>query len=246
MPIFQILFLLSNILLQPGQTDTRAIFHGSRDKKIIALTFDACPSFTHGGFDSNIIQVLVDSGVPATFFLSGKWIAKHRRDVKKLSAIRSFELGNHTYSHPHCTNISDDSVQLELQKADSLLKKVTGFPSHLFRPPYGETNGRIEGIAHKFGFITIMYDLASGDPDSTISKERLIRYVTTHARNGSIVVMHINGRGWYTAKSLPEIIQTLRARGFVFVKIGDLLALRNSDHLPSRTQKNDTLRRPFQ
>ncbi|MGD0591382.1 MAG: polysaccharide deacetylase family protein [Bacteroidota bacterium] len=228
MTIVQILFLFSSALLQSEQTDTLAVFHGSRIEKKIALTFDACPSSTHGGFDSSIVQTLVDSGVPATFFLSGKWILKHRRETKMLASVPNFELGNHSYSHPHCMNISDDSVQHELQRTELLLKNISKTSSRLFRPPYVETDGRIERIAQNLGLVTVMYDLASGDPDSTISRDRLIRYVVSHARNGSIIVMHVNGRGWHTAEALPVIIQSLRHKGFVFIKVSDLLTVHGS------------------
>jgi peptidoglycan/xylan/chitin deacetylase (PgdA/CDA1 family) len=200
------------------------LFHGSRDEKKIALTFDACPSSSHHGYDSLIVRTLVDSGVPATFFLSGRWIVKHRRDTKYLASIPSFELGNHSYSHPHYTILSDDSIKLDLQRTEVLLKKITGSSSKLFRPPFGETDQRIEHIVQNLGLSTVMYDLASGDPDSTISQKHLIHYVVSHARNGSIIVMHVNGRGWHTAQALPEIIQSLRINRFVFVKVSELLA----------------------
>jgi peptidoglycan-N-acetylglucosamine deacetylase len=238
MTIVQILFLFSSALIQSEQADTLAMFHGSRSEKKIALTFDACPSSTHGGFDSSIVRTLIDSGVPATYFLSGKWIVKHRRETKRLASVPIFELGNHSYSHPHCMNISDDSVQHELQRTELLLKNISKTSSHLFRPPYGETDGRIKHIAQNLGLVTVMYDLASGDPDSTISRERLVRYVVSHTRNGSIIVMHVNGRGWHTAEALPEIIQSLRRKGFVFIKVSDLLAVHDSAHDSTLKKKN--------
>ena len=221
--IIQILFLFSSALVQSEQTDTLALFHGSRIEKKIALTFDACPSSTHGGFDVRIIQTLVDSGVPATFFLSGKWIVKHRNVVRKLASVPGFELGNHSYSHPHWTTISNDSIRQELERTESLLKNIAGYSPKLFRPPYAETNQRVDSIARTIGLTTVMYDLASGDPDSTISRLRLIHYVATSTRNGSIIVMHVNGRGWHTSEALPEIIQALRAKGFIFSKVSELL-----------------------
>jgi peptidoglycan-N-acetylglucosamine deacetylase len=238
MCIIQLLFLFSSTFLQSEQTDTLALFHGPRTEKKIALTFDACPSFTHGGFDSSIVRTLIDSGVPATFFLSGKWIVKHRRETKRLASVPTFELGDHSYSHPHCMNISDDSVQQELQRTELLLKNISKTSSHLFRPPYGETDGRIKHIAQNLGLITVMYDLASGDPDSTFSRERLIRYIVSHARNGSIIVMHVNGRGWHTAEALPEIIQSLRHKGFVFIKVSDFLAVHGSANDSSIKKKS--------
>jgi peptidoglycan/xylan/chitin deacetylase (PgdA/CDA1 family) len=214
---------LSIFFIQSVQTDTLALFHGSRREKKIALTFDACPSSSRGGFDTCIVKTLVDSGVPATFFVSGKWIKKHRRVIKSLAAIKKFELGNHSYSHAHFNVMKEDSIVDELQRTDSLIRAFTGTASRLFRPPYAETDARIERIAHGLGLITVMYDLASGDPDSTSTKERLIKRVTTRARNGSIIVMHINGRGWHTAEALPEIISSLRKKGFIFVKVSELL-----------------------
>jgi peptidoglycan/xylan/chitin deacetylase (PgdA/CDA1 family) len=236
--LFQIFFLLCVVLLQPQQTDAQVLFHGSRHEKKIALTFDACPSYTHGGFDERIVKTLVDSGVPATLFLSGKWIVKHRDVAKKLALVPGFELGNHSYSHPHCTTISDDSIRQELEQTETLLKSIAGTSPKLFRPPYSETDQRVEHITQNLGLATVMYDLASGDPDSTISRERLIRYVVTSARNGSIIVMHMNGRGWHTAEALPQIIQALRAKGFIFSKVSDLLKAQKSDGKSSMNRKN--------
>jgi peptidoglycan-N-acetylglucosamine deacetylase len=236
--LFQLILFLSAVFLQPIQAGARVFFHGSRSEKYIALTFDACPSSTHGGFDMRIVQTLVDSGVPATFFLSGQWIKRHPNEVKKLALVRGFELGNHSYSHPHCTTISNDSIHQELERTESLLNTIVGVSPKLFRPPYAETDQRVDSVATHFGFTTVMYDLASGDPDSTISKSRLIHYVVSSARNGSIIVMHVNGRGWHTSETLPEIIQSLRAKGFIFSKVSELFILQKKAGLSFIEGKN--------
>ena len=88
----------------------------------------------------------------------------------------------------------------------------------------GEEDDRVVRIAGSIGLRTIQFDLASGDPDSSISKERLIEYVSSMAKSGSIIVMHINRHGWHTAQALPEIISRLRKRGFTFVTVGELLS----------------------
>jgi peptidoglycan-N-acetylglucosamine deacetylase len=220
--IFQV-FILSLFLIQTNQSSTISLFHGSRKVNKIALTFDACPSSTHGGYDDQVVRTLVDSNVSATFFLSGRWILKHKLETKHLSSIPFFEIGNHSYNHPHCLNIQDDSIRKELQLTEKVLTNITGISLKLFRPPFGEIDARIECIAQELGFNTIMFDVASGDPDSTITKGRLVKYVCTRAKNGSIIIMHVNGRGWHTAEALPEIIQALRKKGFVFVKVSDLL-----------------------
>jgi peptidoglycan/xylan/chitin deacetylase (PgdA/CDA1 family) len=74
------------------------------------------------------------------------------------------------------------------------------------------------------GLVTVEYDLASGDPDRHATKEKLVEYVTSAAHSGSIIVMHINQRGWHTAEALPDIIAMLRKRGYKLVTVGELLA----------------------
>lgn len=228
---FLLLFIIA-ISQEAHQAEPHPFTHGLRTEKKIALTFDACPSSIHGGYDQQIVSILSDSGVPATFFLSGRWIKKHQLQTKKLASIPAFELGNHSFSHPHLNALSDSAIRTELQRTESLLRRIKGTSTHLFRPPYGENDARILHIAQELGITTVIYDLASGDPDSTISRERLARYVISHTRNGSIIVMHINGRGWHTAEVLPQIIQALRKKGFKFVKVSELLAAeKDSRHL---------------
>jgi len=219
------IWIVSWLLISAHQTfviDTAAIYHGSRTQKKIALTFDACPSTSHGGYDAGVVQVLIDSGVPATFFLSGKWIIRHKEQIKKLASNPNFELANHSYSHPHCTRKSADSVRLEIERTESLLRKYAKTTPKLFRPPFGETDTTLERIVSRLGMRTVMYDLASGDPDTTFTASRLIKYVSSHTQNGSIIVMHVNGRGWHTAEALPEIIRLLRMKGFEFVTVSEL------------------------
>ena len=232
--LIPLIILLNIMLMRPHQVDAQVLLHGSRHNKNIALTFDACPSSVHGGFEEKIIQTLVDSGVPATFFLTGKWILKHRNALKMLAGVHGFELCNHSYSHPHCLTILDDSVRQELLRTEALLKSIVGSTPKLFRPPYGETDQRVDSVAKILGITTVMYDLASGDPDSTISRERLIQYVTSRTRNGSIIVMHVNGRGWHTGEALPAIIQELRARGFIFSKVSELMKTQKRNGSPGK------------
>lgn len=213
------------VLLQMNQGSIFILSHGARNENKIALTFDACPSSVRGGYDNHIVSILVDSGVPATFFLSGRWIQRHRSETKTLASITNFEIGNHSFTHPHMNAISDSMVRSEIFRTESLLQRVVGTSTHLFRPPYGETDTQIVHTAKELGLITVLYDLASGDPDSTISCSRLVNYVASQTRNGSIIVMHVNGHGWHTAEALPQIIRALRSKGFRFVKVSELLSV---------------------
>ena len=201
----------------------QVVFHGDRSAKRVALTFDACATKAPSGYDDGLIRVLVETRTPATLFLGGKWMLDHPEETRKLAAGDRFELGNHSFLHPHMTRIPEDRVRQELEWTQIVIYSLTGRPASLFRPPYGEYDESSLRIAAELGFTTVQFDLASGDPDPSASKERLVRCVVAGARNGSIVVMHMNGRGRHTAQALPAIIDELRRKGFALVTVGDLI-----------------------
>jgi len=209
--------------LPPAPVKPQVLFHGDRSRRQIALTFDACATKIASGYDEAVIRVLVRTRTPATLFLGGKWMLEHPDQTRRLAAIDLFELGNHSFLHPHMTRIPDDRVRQELDWTRIVLHALTGRQASLYRPPYGEHDERISRIAAEAGLTTVQFDLASGDPDPGTSRERLVRSVTAGARNGSIVVMHMNGRGWNTAQALPDIIGELRRKGFDLVTVGEML-----------------------
>ena len=201
----------------------QVVFHGDRGRKEVALTFDACATRGPSGYDEALIRVLIETRTPATLFLGGKWMLEHAQPTRRLAAADIFELANHSFLHPHMTRISDEQAHRELAWTQIVMYSLTGRLAALYRPPFGEHDERIARIAAKLGLTTVQFDLASGDPDPTASKERLVRSVRERAANGSIVVMHMNGRGWNTAQALPEIIAELHQKGFRFVTVGEML-----------------------
>jgi peptidoglycan/xylan/chitin deacetylase (PgdA/CDA1 family) len=201
----------------------QVVTNGPRRKKKIALTFDACSTQGPGQFDERVIRALIDMQVPATLFLGGKWMEEHPDETQALANFPQFELGNHTYLHPHLLRESDERVREELARTQDVLFTLTGRQATLFRAPYGELDARVARLGADAGMIAIQYDLASGDPDPRISAKRLIDYVSDQARNGSIVVMHMNGRGWHTAEALPRIVLRLRKKGYKFVTVSELI-----------------------
>ena len=197
--------------------------NGPRRKKRIALTFDACSTQEPSMFDENVIRTLINMKVPATLFLGGKWMEEHPDETQELANYPQFELGNHTYLHPHLPRESDARVHEEFARTQDMLFTLTGRRATLYRAPYGEIDARVVSLGAQAGMIAIQYDLASGDPDPRISAKRLIEYVSDQAKNGSIVVMHMNGRGWKTADALPRIVLRLRKKGYKLVTVSELL-----------------------
>ncbi len=201
-----------------------AFEHGARGQKKIALTFDACTTVREQNpYDPRITAELEAMHVPATIFVGGGWAARERTALAEISRDPLFEIGNHTFTHPHLTRLTDGQIRDELLRTQVEIAGVTGRPPTLFRPPYGEYDAHVLRVAAELGLTTVEYDLASGDPDAHATKESLVSWVLREARPGSIVVMHINHRRFPTAEALPEIVAGLRLRGFELVTVGELL-----------------------
>jgi peptidoglycan/xylan/chitin deacetylase (PgdA/CDA1 family) len=191
--------------------------------KRVALTFDACSTLERSFYDDRITRVLLQTKTPATMFISGRWAETHLRQMRVLSEIPIFEIGNHSYIHPHMTEVPPDRQREELLWTQQILLSLTGKLPRFFRPPYGEVDAELAQVAGQNGLRTVEYDFPSGDPDKSFTRERLAGWVLAKARPGSIIVMHMNRHGWHTAEALPEIIAGLRAKGFVLSKVSEMV-----------------------
>ncbi len=202
---------------------TPVIEHGPRSSKMVALTFDACPTRRADEYDEGVVGVLLRENVPATLFMSGRWVEKNQDKAKFLADHPQFEIAAHSYYHPHLLEKDNDRVLREMKRTQAIIKKATGRTPKYFRPPFGEVDERVAAIAKAAGLTTIQYDIASGDPDPGLSPQRIVRVVVREAKGGSIIVFHMNRNGVHTAEILPEVIRQLRQKGFVLVTVGEML-----------------------
>jgi peptidoglycan/xylan/chitin deacetylase (PgdA/CDA1 family) len=204
------------------------VTHGATARKVVALTFDACEDLHPAGFDAAIIARLQREEVPATLFLGGRWMWSHPTATRALAAaIRPdrrplFELGNHTYRHPHPTRVPESRWREELAVTQAIQYALTGRQGRWARAPYGEVDARVARVAGELGLRLAQFDVVTGDPDPHVSAAAIVRAVARRARPGSIVIMHVNGRGWHTAAALPRVITLLRRRGYQFVTMSEL------------------------
>jgi peptidoglycan/xylan/chitin deacetylase (PgdA/CDA1 family) len=230
----------------PGNASAAAagvIDHGPRDRKAVALTFDSnlTASMTREldrhqivSFDNTeVIDELDRSRVPATFFLSGLWMQRYPATTLRLASDPLFELGSHSYAHvgfaPHCYHLGLlplDAMTADVQHSEQVLASFTAHPTRYFRFPGGCQNRQALNAIASTGVTVIGYDVASGDAFGH-SAPAIVNNVLRRTRNGSIIVMHITGGNTapLTAAALPAIIDGLRARGFELVRLSQLLAV---------------------
>jgi len=233
---FMLLGLLVSSFCDAETPGTLVIEHGPRNSKLVALTFDACPTGREDEYDERVVEALLHANAPATLFMSGRWVEKNPEKTKFLADQPQFEIAAHSYYHPHLLEKDNNRVMREMKRTQAIIKKVTGKTPKYFRPPFGEVDERIATIAKAEGLTTIQYDIASGDPDPGISPQRIVRVVVREAKGGSIIVFHMNRNGVHTAEILPEVIQKLRQKGFVLVTVGDMLKEGSGDVKTTETR----------
>ncbi len=215
-----------NIAPTLPHTDVHFIYHGDRDKPYVALTFDLCQKPEYPAwFDQGIYDVLMRYNAPATFFMGGDWMRTHVDETLLLASNPNFELGNHSWSHPDLPGLNEQTISSEIVKTQNLLYQITGRQSKLFRLPAGKYDDLTLSVIAWHGLYTIQWDVETGDPDPTIDAERMNWAVRTRVQNGSIIIMHANGRGWHTAEALPDMIEYLRGQGYILVTVSQLLGL---------------------
>ncbi len=198
---------------------------GPRDCPQLALTFDLCPVSHAPGFESALVQMLIERRVPATFFVSGRWAKKHEAALRELAAVPFFEIGTHGARHLHLPTLGAPAQRAEIGGAVELLAQRFGRPPSLFRPPYGEYDRTTLAITEALGLRVVTWDVVSGDPAAGLSAEHMWNTITEQAQPGSIVVFHANGNGHHTQQLVMRTIGELAPeRGWRLVTVSALLA----------------------
>ena len=217
-----------------GDGMAQVIRSGPPSCKAVALTFDMCPVREGAGYDASLIAMLMERRIPATFFLSGRWIATHETQVKILLSVPFFEIGTHGQVHAHLPALDMDHQRAEISRPVTMLEKRFDRRGLLFRPPYGEYDDTTVEVAGTLGLRFILWNVVSGDPDPRLSPERMLEDLKTRLRGGSIVVFHANGKGLHTRAVVEDLSQELLKRGLQPVTVTALLDRCNvsSDHAP--------------
>ncbi len=171
----------------------------------MALTFDLCPVGKGAGYDKALMDYLIEHHIPATLFMSGKWMAKHEKEVRTLVDIGLFEIGTHGNVHAHLPMHDAKAQRDEILGPVTVLRKRYAHKTFLFRPPYGEYNDVTVQVANELGLQFIQWNIESGDPDPTLSTERIVTRITQRVKPGSIIVLHANGKGKHTREVIAQL-----------------------------------------
>jgi peptidoglycan-N-acetylglucosamine deacetylase len=207
------------------------------DQPYIAMTFDDGPSAEN---TPRLLEILKQRNIKATFFLIGQNVAANPDIVRRILA-EGHEVGNHSWTHPQLSKLSDDRVTAEITKTQDAIKDASGYTPTLLRPPYGAITPRQrEWIANQFGLNIILWSVDPFDwkrPGASVIMQRIL----SQARPGAIILSHDIHK--QTVDAMPATLDALSAKGYKFVTVSQLIAM-NKPKPPPTEAADDERARP--
>jgi peptidoglycan/xylan/chitin deacetylase (PgdA/CDA1 family) len=199
-------------------------------RKYIAFTYDACGGPGRNGYDAELIDYLKKENVPATLFITGKWIDANFRTFLSLSRDTLFEIENHGFNHEPCSFDGESEYGVHgtknaaqaFDEIEANAMKIEALTHH--RPLYyrsatafiDEAGAR---LASKLGITTVSFQVLSGDAVPYTPKEIIEENVIKNVRPGALIIMHFNHPEWNTCEAMQKIVPRLRELGYHFVRL---------------------------
>lgn len=192
------------------------VYEVATDQQQVAISFDASWG---AEYTPAILDTLDEYGIKTTFFLVNIWIEDYP-DLAREIAERGHEIGLHSASHPHFTELADGEIRQELSDNFDLIVATTGCQPTLFRPPFGDYDDRVVELVRSCGYQCVQWSVDSLDWKD-LDAEQILRRVTKDIGAGDIVLFHNNGL--HTAEALPLVLDYLRQEQLAVVPVGELL-----------------------
>ncbi len=187
-----------------------ALFETSSDS--IHLTFDDGP---HPQATTAVLDVLRQSGIRATFFLTGERVVQFPELAKRI-VEEGHTIGNHAYSHRAMIFASRKAIVKNIVDGNHAIKHATGVLPRLFRPPFGYYDLRMPGIVQSLGMKLVHWshdvrDFARRPDNGSLGR------ISNSVTKGSILLLHDNDSTAQSINSyLPALIDLLKVRAYSF------------------------------
>lgn len=194
----------------------------SKEHPVIALTFDDGPSNT---LTPQLLAVLEEKGVHVTFFMLGQMVLDADPAILTRMLAGGDELGNHSFDHSIYTDLTEEEIRAELTKTNDAIFAATGVYPTVMRPPTGGSNDTVLALSKEMNMPVANWSYESCPEDwlkEHQTPEFISQYVIDNAANGHIVLLHDIHSA--TVESVAAMIDGLKAKGFRFATVSELLA----------------------
>ncbi|MCS1351417.1 polysaccharide deacetylase family protein [Mechercharimyces sp. CAU 1602] len=207
---------------EEGQKPKKTLIHynGHSEQMEVALTFDDGPDEI---YTPQILKILRDNGVRATFYIVGSEARRHPEMVKLIKA-EGHVIANHSWNHTDFRKLSNEQLLKQIKKTDKLLQEIVGGEvSPYFRPPYGALRPEQAEVIRQHGYIVTNWSVDTRDW-SGISSNQIVQKVREQTAPGGIVLQHFaGGDRSATVRALPEIISYLQEKGYNLTTVEEVL-----------------------
>ena len=204
-------------LVNIGQTGV-SINKAGGGRKVVALTFDDGP----GPDTPAILAELKQLNVPATFFVIGANVQENPDAFRQVVAA-GHEVGVHTWNHKDMTTLKPAEQKSEIETTAGEILSAGGVASRLFRAPYGSVDPSVLKQAEDAKLLSVLWDVDTVDWTRP-TPDQIVQSAVSQAQPGSIILMHDGGGDRAsTVAALPRIVKELRAKGYQFATVGDLV-----------------------
>lgn len=174
---------------------------------IAYLTFDDGPSTT---ITPQILDILKEKNVKATFFVIGSYAKSHPELVKR-AYDEGHTIGLHSYTHKKSMFNSLKAFKEEVDKTYDVVYDIIGEAPKYFRIPYGTKIGKtFKDYLNEKGLSVIGWNCESYDSRTYTTKpEQLVQAVkdTMGTKKEVTVIMHDTYGKQKTADALSDIIE---------------------------------------
>lgn len=185
-------------------------------EKLIALSFDDGPNLVT---TPKVLDVLEENGISASFFLIGNNINDESSAMIKRAQELGCDIENHSLTHSQMSTLTEEEIKAEIEATSALIRQYAGTDPEFFRPPYINHNE----LMHQCIDLTFICGQGCNDWEADVTAEFRANSVIEHAEDGQIVLLHDFEGNDNTVEALKTIIPELKARGFRFVTVPELL-----------------------
>jgi peptidoglycan/xylan/chitin deacetylase (PgdA/CDA1 family) len=200
------------------------------DQRVIALTFDACGGPKGNGYDAKLINFLTSEAIPATLFISGRWIDANQKIFQELARNSLFEIENHGLNHKPCSANGRSVYGIkgtggvgelidEIEQNVMKIQTLAGRKPKYYRPGMAYCDEIGVEVANALGYEVVNFSVL-GDAGATYSKQQ-VKKALLNASPSSIVLMHMNHPESETAEGVIEAVPGLKKKGFRFAKLSE-------------------------
>jgi peptidoglycan-N-acetylglucosamine deacetylase len=211
----------------PGTGLSTIVDRGTNGRLEVALTFDAGADT---GYAAEILDLLHDEGIKATFGMTGLW-AQANPDLVRRMVAEGHQLINHTWDHSSLTGantqmppMTPEEVAKQLDDTEAVVRDLTGYEMRpYFRPPYGDYDEDSLRYLYDDGYSETIWWTCDTRGWAGWGAQQIIDYCTTNIAEDEILLLHVGASAAGDFEALPGLIKFFRDSGYDYVTIEQML-----------------------